>query len=72
MPLGSPLLTTDVNITTRAPIVVKRRHGALRRNIDRGTEVWFTDDRFFHICHKQNERFHLKFMLSLLIFLSTS
>lgn len=51
---GSPLLTTDINVTCSAPIAVIVRHGAPRRNLDRGTHIWFTVDRVFHICQKES------------------
>lgn len=51
---GSPLLTTDINVTCSAPIAVIVRHGAPRRNHDRGTHIRFTGDRVFHICQKES------------------
>lgn len=51
---GSPLLTTDINVTCSAPIAVIVRHGASRRNLDRGTHIRFTGDRVFHICQKES------------------
>lgn len=51
---GSPLLTTDINVACSAPIAVIVRHGAPRRNHDRGTHIRFTGDRVFHICQKES------------------
>lgn len=51
--ISSPLLTTDINVACSAPIAVIVGHGAPRRNLDRGTHIWFTEDRVFHICQKK-------------------